>query len=533
MLEARNIDFTVGQGSQRLTILKGINIRFDSGKLHALIGPSGCGKSTLLQSLLKLNQATGEVFLDGRKVEKTRDLAGLVGFVPQFSIAFDQLTVEQSLHYNKKLFGGSSTIDEVCELVGLAAHKDKKVGLLSGGQRRRLSLALELMNNPRCLVCDEVTTGLDPESEQEIIQLLKDLVSRGITVVCVIHNLSQLYLFDCIHILKAGELCFQGSYQEMLETYAIDNPSKVYSKVNGVKKLAPMSELRSQTQSDLYPKLPGGQLLTLLRRRVRLFFQDKSQFILTCILTFGFPFLVVIFAMSGIPQIEGFALEVNYNPFERFSQEIDSAKTFMQVGTLVSGLIMFQVILLTLMGANNGAREIANELHILRKEKLTGLSPLSYLLSKVIFLFGLSLVQGVWMTLFVKYICRIPSSVVIQAAILVFTVFAMSCVALCISAFSSNSEKSSLIATYLVGFQLPLSGIVLALPEVLVWVFRPFIAAYWGWSGYTNSLLDTRFYDAIAISLDQFPLSYLVCLAVLAGHVLLSVGLTLGRVQKL
>lgn len=529
MLQARNITFKVKQKSKYFDILKNISLDFESDRLHALIGPSGCGKSTLINSILKLNNAEGDVYYNGTQIKNSNDLTGKVGTVPQFSIAYEQLTVFENLDYSRKLFNPDADIPKILNVVGLSNQLDNKVSLLSGGQRRRLSLALELINNPSILICDEVTSGLDPQSELEILQLLRSLTKKGITVICIIHNLAQLKHFDTINVLKEGELYFQGSYQDLLNIYNVTDPTLLYSNLTHKDKIHLKDIVPSK---ELKPYKANFQLFTLLSRRFNIFFSDKSQLALTCILTFGFPLLVVIFALNGIPQIEGFGIDANYNVLERMTQEIEAGKELLKTGSLISGLAIFQVILLTLMGSNNGSREIANEINIFKKEKFLGLNPVQYVLGKVIFLFVLSLVQGVWMTAFVKYICHIPGDFIIQSIFLVLTVFAMSLISLAVSAFASTSEKSSLICTYFVGFQLPLSGIVLALPESLIWFFRPFISTYWGWSGYVYTLKSTRFYDAIVYSIDQFPSLVIVSLLVLVIQILVSIVLTLYKVTK-
>ena len=158
---------------------------------------------------------------------------------------------------------------------------------------------------------------------------------------------------------------------------------------------------------------------------------------------------------------------------------------------------MFQVILLTLMGSNNAAREIAGERAIFEKEKFAGLRAASYVASKVAFLSVLIGAQSLWMGFFVSMICRFPGDLFSQVVILGLTNAAMTFVCLAISSLSRSAENASLLSVYLVGLQLPLSGAVLALPQFIGLATRPFIAAYWGWSGYWQTMRDTRFYDFV------------------------------------
>lgn len=478
----------------------------------------------------------GEVLLDGTRIATPEDVTGHLGFVPQFSIARPQLTVRQSLNYARRLFAkpdfDEPAFNKLLEAIGLSAHLDKKVAQLSGGQLRRLGLALELVPNPSYLFCDEVTSGLDPQSEEEILLLLKNLAESGVTVVCVIHNLAQLYLFDCIHMMKAGRLVFKGSYDELLAHYQTDNPCKVYTRSDQITAIREPALAAVEAR----PAMPfahtgfATQLNCLLLRRLTLLIQDRQYLWLTALLTFGFPVMVVIFALQGLPQMSSLSADGSF--IDQIVRQIEYSREAIATGSLVSGLIMFQVILLTLMGSNNGAREIAAERHFLDKEKLSGLNIHAYIVSKCVFLLLLSLAQGGWMTVFVKYVCQFPGNFLPQLLILTATVFSMSCVSLAIGACSKSPEKASLIATYLVGFQLPLSGVVLALPDFLVWVFRPFIAAYWGWSGYLHTLLEYRFYDAVVYTLDPFISSLAVCMLVLILHATVSYCVTVAGVRK-
>ena len=180
---------------------------------------------------------------------------------------------------------------------------------------------------------------------------------------------------------------------------------------------------------------------------------------------------------------------------------------------------MFQVILLALMGSNNSAREIAGERLIFEKEKFSGLSPLAYVFSKVAFLGVLVAVQSIWMA----------SSSISSSAFPARSATASGCCSAPMPPSRSSAsaspppcapEQASLVSIYLVGFQLPLSGAVLALPSGLNFLTRPLIASYWGWSGFIQTMRDTRFYEAIGIVTQTSLSAYPLCLWVLVCHCL-------------
>ncbi len=247
-------------------------------------------------------------------------------------------------------------------------------------------------------------------------------------------------------------------------------------------------------------KLPGAatQAWVLWRQRWTLFFREMQQVWLQVSLLFIFPCLVVLFAFEGLPQISNLSMETGDDIVRELRERLEFFAETTRVGGLVSGLIMFQVILLTLMGSNNSAREVVAERTIFEKEKLAGLRAGSYLVSKLGFLGVLVAAQSVWMTVFVKMVCGFPGDLGAQMMFLFLANAAMTSICLAVSSWSRTTEQASLVSIYLVGFQLPLSGAILALPEPLGALVRPFIAAYWSWSGLLGTLRDTRFYDAAA-----------------------------------
>ncbi len=204
-----------------------------------------------------------------------------------------------------------------------------------------------------------------------------------------------------------------------------------------------------------------------------------------------------------------------------------------RISTTIPETKFFLVILLTLMGSNNGAREIAGERQLYEKERFAGLKPSAYAISKIIFASFVALMQGLWMTLFVKYICEFPGALLAQSIVLMLSCVAMTAVCLGFSAIFRSADKASLLSVYLVGFQLPLSGVVLALPEVLVWVCRPFINAYWGWAGYFGSMRQTRIYDAYRLeSAEWIPSPSLAIFVLLLQFIAGTVMVFWGCQQK-
>lgn len=549
---------TVRADRSDFKILEDVDAAFPAKSLNALVGPSGCGKTTLIKAFLGLIDSEGEIAAEGQ---------GNLGFVPQFSVAHPSLTAGESLAYAFDLSiaersGKAAVVDGVLKLIGLHEHSDKRVSSLSGGQMRRLGLGLEMVGDPDCLICDEVTSGLDPLSEDQIIALLRSLVEKqGKSFLCTIHNLGKLPDFDHITVLYQGRLVFQGDYDTLKDWFGIEDPLKLYHALAGEElahwleqwerrafacKAPPRNDAipiasTAAREIDVAPTCAGqatadksassvqignsspsafSQLLTLLRRRYQLLMRDTGYLWLLLALTFGFPCIVVIFAIEGLPQIEGLALERSGSFLQQLQGDLRYRMEAAETATLVTGLVMFQVVLLTLMGANNGAREIAAERQIFEKERLKGLRSGVYALSKLIFTGSVALLQGLWMALFVKVICQFPGAYLPQLTMMVLCCVAMTFVCLGMSAIFASAERASLLSIYLVGFQFPLSGVVLALPDTVVWILRPFINAYWSWAGYFASMKDYQVYDAYRMGdVSWLPSDWLAA-AVLALHML-------------
>ena len=207
----------------------------------AIVGPSGCGKTTLLKTIAGLNpESAGALFWDERNLSEDGDFSPTeIGYVPQFSIAYDPLTVDESVEAATRLRVRSRNtaeldqrIDRVLEETGLSPISDRQVKVLSGGQKRRLGLAMELVSDPKILLCDEVTSGLDPRSEREIVRLLHDLSRKdGRIVLSVTHSLAHLELYDSILVLHEGRVAFHGPPEQLTHYFSVHDTEEVYPRL--------------------------------------------------------------------------------------------------------------------------------------------------------------------------------------------------------------------------------------------------------------------------------------------------------------
>ena len=547
---ARGLGVEVSTPRGRVALLAGIDFAVAKGEFACIIGPSGCGKSTLLKVLAGVEPPTaGTLSLAGYHVHTLKRRFPLaIGYLPQFAAFHERLSVREILDFAADLRLPCSVAREVrqkwlahlIELAGIGPVLDQPSHTLSGGQLRRVALAEELVGDPPFLFLDELTSGLDPHSEREMMLWLRELATNtGKTVVLVTHALNNVHLGDSVLFLSQGRLLYQGSYPSLLATYAVPDIESLYGQA-GQGGLAagfgaPPADQEPPAPQPLKTARPpggGGQMPALLKRQWRLLRRDRGQLWLQLTLLLSFPVLVALFSYQGLPRVRSLSLGVEKNVVRTLTEQLLYLQESFHVAALVSGLAMFQVILLTLMGANNGSREIAKERAILDKERRVGLSPWAYTAGKFLQVAAFSLLQAAWMAWFVKSVCGFPGSLAVQTSVFFGATLAMSTTCLAISAYSASAERASLLAIYLVGLQLPLSGAVLALPAAVSAATRPVISAYWGWSGYLQSLQSFQAYDVVQQA-SHTPIAPLpTALAVLGLHVVAALAVTVGLVAR-
>lgn len=408
---ARHLTVTVDGGKQ---ILKDVSFGVPEKSLIAVIGPSGSGKSTLLKALTGYRPANqGEVLYDNRNLYKQfAELRQRIGLVPQDDILHKELTVKKALKYAAKLrFPADTTaqerdarIDEVLRELKLDIHKDKKVTSLSGGQRKRVSVALELLTKPSLIFLDEPTSGLDPGMDRDVMQLLRGLADDGRTVLVVTHSVAELAICDKLLVMApGGAVAYFGPPEEALNFFGYDTWADVFSAFENYREydwagrwkgsqhyqmyaadidaVAPQSVHMPPPQAMKPPKPQGwgSQLMTLIRRYVAVIASDKGFLALTVILP------AVLGAVSLlIDHNRGLLVNEAVNP--RTGAHVPN-------GTATTVLLILAVGA-CFAGAANSVRELIKERVIYERERATGLSRSAYLMSKVVVLGAVTVLQG-------------------------------------------------------------------------------------------------------------------------------------------
>ncbi|MGW0863534.1 FHA domain-containing protein [Streptomyces sp. NPDC002611] len=407
---ARHLTVTVDGGKQ---ILKDVSFGVPEKSLIAVIGPSGSGKSTLLKALTGYRPADqGEVLYDNRNLYKQfAELRQRIGLVPQDDILHKELTVKKALKYAAKLrFPADTTarerearIDEVLRELKLDIHKEKKVTSLSGGQRKRVSVALELLTKPSLIFLDEPTSGLDPGMDRDVMQLLRGLADDGRTVLVVTHSVAELAICDKLLVMApGGSVAYFGPPEEALNFFGYDTWADVFSAFENyrdydwagrwkgsqhyqmyaadIDAVAPQSVQVPPMQAMKPPKPQGwmSQFVTLVRRYVSVIASDKGFLALMVILP------AVLGAVSLLIDADKGLLPNPVNP---------------QTGRIIPNGTATTVLLILAVGAcfagaANSVRELIKERVIYERERATGLSRSAYLMSKVFVLGMITVLQG-------------------------------------------------------------------------------------------------------------------------------------------
>jgi ABC-type multidrug transport system ATPase subunit len=219
-------------------LLSDVDLVFRPGELTAIIGPSGCGKSTLIKCLATVQRATGgRVTFGGEDVWPIRRRFRVdLGYVPQDDVIHPELTVRQAFYYSSRLRldtgMASSAIDlrveAVTSLLGLAEASRRRICRLSGGQRKRVNIGIELLADPGLLILDEPASGLDPGTEEDLVRLLASLARAGRTVVSTTHSMEYLDRFHKVVVLSSGRVVFCGAHAQLLAHFKVSHAADVF-----------------------------------------------------------------------------------------------------------------------------------------------------------------------------------------------------------------------------------------------------------------------------------------------------------------
>ncbi len=428
---ARNLEFKFPNGN---TGLRNISFSEGHGKLIGIMGSSGAGKTTLLNVLCGIDKPSkGEVLINGINLHKEKEkLEGVIGVVPQDDLLIEELTVFQNLYFNAKLCFKDKSDNEVIELVdkalqnlGLFEFKDLKVGsplnkTISGGQRKRLNIALELIREPSILFIDEPTSGLSSRDSENVMDLIRELTLKGKLIFVVIHQpSSEIYkMFDKMIILDTGGyMIYYGNpvegvmYFKRLDaqinsevgecpTCGNVNPELIFNIIEAkvvdefgnytdARKVTPQQWEEHFKHNINYKELPPVEDSPPRNLRIPSWLAQWKIYFLRDFLSKISNRQYLALSMLEAP-ILGFILSY----IIRYFEDPNSNIYIFRVNENIPIYIFMSLIVALFLGLTISAEEIFRDRKILKRESFLNLSRSSYLMSKIIILFVISAIQS-------------------------------------------------------------------------------------------------------------------------------------------
>ena len=427
-----------------------------------------------------LQPSQGHVSINGTDLYENFDsLKEIIGYVPQADIVYDNLTVFDMLMYTAKmrlakeltLEERRAAVERAIQMVDLQEHQQRLIKKLSGGQKKRASIAVELLSDPSLLFLDEPASGLDPGTEKMLMESLRKMANGGKTVILVTHSVLQLQMCDRIIFMgKGGRLCFFGSYQEAMAFFNITDIVDVYNILandpeNCAQRfMASKPKVRARIQSAGRAVIPKRQkqseIPVLFSRYLKLLFNDRQR-------------AAIVFLQAPVLAILIFMVK-HGKPFE--------------TGESATNLLFSLSCAAFFMGMYNSIQEVCKERNIVKREFMAGMSLNSYLLSKV---YALAFVCGIQsLLLSTTFIITIgtPDGVMMGGFLEMLlttylTAMAASSIGLLLSALFTNPDRALTVAPLPILVQILFSGLIFDLSgvtDVLSWI----VVCRWSMEGF-------------------------------------------------
>ena len=471
-VDASDVVIRRGKGKKSFITCNHVSLNIRPGELVAVIGGSGAGKSTVLNCMCGyLPPAQGGVFINGVDLYRNFDsLKKLIGYVPQADIVYDNLTLHDMLLYTARLRLPKDTTAEeregaiarAIEMVELTEKRDSLIKSLSGGQRKRASIAVELLADPNLLFLDEPASGLDPGTERNLMHSLRKMADDGKTVILVTHSTLQLQMCDKIVFMgKGGNLCFCGAYGEALDFFGVSDIVDVYNMITEQAPQWSTRFARSRIVSDSVrnPAAASGksrenpfrQLSVLSSRYLKLVANDRQRLLL---LLLQAPLLAVLISFVA-----------DGKQFEQYE--------------MTKSLLFALSCSAFWVGMLNAIQEICKERTILKREYMTGLSLGAYVISKIMVLGILCLIQSLLITGVFSLLVGLPESGVMMAPFLELlittfvTAVSSAAMGLFVSSLFTNADRAMTVAPILLMPQILFSGLIFKLSgatEIISWI---------------------------------------------------------------
>ncbi|WP_432627732.1 FHA domain-containing protein [Brotaphodocola sp.] len=462
--------------SKRKELLHDVNLQIESNEFVAIIGGSGAGKTTLMNAISGFDRAvTGNVYCNGMNLfENFKYMKSIIGYVPQEDIIYQNLTLRRMLEYTARLkMSGDITkeererqIDSVLEMVELVPQQNTFIRKLSGGQKKRASIAVELLADPHLFFLDEPTSGLDPGTEQNLMRTLNRLAkTRNKTIIMVTHTIQNLDLCDRIILMgTGGRCCFSGTFEEAKMFFDTENLADAYNKVSANSAMwekefakfqerdyTPSEEKREPARTRYSGKRTSAirQWGILVQRYAELLKNDMARLAIMLLQPVIIGLMLYLVADESVFDI------------------YENTKTMM-FALCCSGIWI---------GLFNSIQEVCKERSILRREYMTNLKLPVYMFSKFFVQMGIGGIQAVLLSgSFLIAVGKSGEGVFLDSFVpeimltIWLVILASEAMGFVVSANAKSGDKAMVAAPFLLIIQLLFSGILFKLENVGEWI---------------------------------------------------------------
>ena len=528
---------------EELVLLNNVNFKVQPREFVAILGGSGTGKSTLLKALMGTSPASyGEILINGTNYYEEYDsFKSMTGYVPQDDIIHLELTVEEVLQYAARLRMPDDTtaqernkrVEEVMEILELTFRRSTPVKKLSGGQRKRVSIGVELITKPSMMFLDEPTSGLDPGLEKLMMRMMRNMANRGQTIFCVTHATFNIHLCDkIIFLTEGGRLAFFGSPREALDYFGTEDFAEIYRMINNDEtpeewhRRFDASELAVKYYPQGYANDAGAhsirqtdtktssllQLFTLISRYYKVMSRNKKNLLLLFIQP------VIIAVGVGLMFIGGdLFVKSPYQPEELvISAEVIMEGRFTEVSERLdleadkiqnlNAFLMITILTAIWFGAANSVTEIVKENPIYKRERAVNLCIFPYIMSKTIVLSLVCLAQSL---LFVIILWAFLDLSNFWLFILSFflIIVASSMMGLFVSSLVSTSTTGTSMLPLLLMPQIVLSGGLVPIDQIDSEAARLIFnlgISKWGYEVIGGRVIDVNYLIALEDKLSAF-----------------------------
>ncbi len=506
----------VGRGKSTRVILNDVSLSILPREFVAFVGGSGAGKSTLVKSLAGVIRVEGAVLVNGDDLLANYDAwKTMLGYVPQDDVVHGDLTVDRALRYSARLRLPKDTsraelehhLDRVLDDVEMTKHRDKLVRSLSGGQRKRVSIGVEMLSEPSLFFLDEPTSGLDPGLEKKMMYMMRRLADGGRTIMMVTHATANVTQCDHVAFLSQGRLVYFGPPAEALAYFGVRDFSDIYSEIEkdpeglerkfrgsehhrkyvaGRQRAVSGKAATTTSVTRAHPghekKAPGAlrQFGILTRRYLELVIRDR---LLLTILLAVMPAIGLMLAGMAKPhQLVGkspatikdeLAADIAAQVATNLAKG-EAGKPALAPYAVVKDsekLLFMTALSIVLLGLFGAAYEVVKERSIYRRERMVNLRIGPYLASKVLVLFGFAWIQCAALLGALMLRVEFPrSGVILPAPLEMYVTLLLAALAsihmgLFLSALAPNANTVIYLVLLVVFAQILLTGTIFPLPE--------------------------------------------------------------------